>query len=84
MGTTPLHQCRCVQDSHTLAPFQDIQLIVDRSIDKIAAQLDSSHDGVAILGIRAHIMVTEIGSKANGGDLQPLKFAEMLLCDSSL
>src|SRR5215216_2930102 len=29
-------------------------------------------------------MLTKIGSKANGGDLQPLKFAEMLLCDNSL
>jgi len=61
-----------------------LKAIIDSGIDKIAAQLDSSYDGVAILGIRAHIMLTEIGSKANGGDLQPLKFAEMLLCDSSL
>jgi hypothetical protein len=61
-----------------------LKAIIDSGIDKIAAQLDSSHDGVAILGIRAHIMLTKIGSKANGGDLQPLKFAEMLLCDSSL
>src|SRR5215813_3274483 len=61
-----------------------LKAIVDGGIDEIAAQLNSSHDGVAILGIRARIMLTQIGSKTNGGDLQSMQFAEMLLCDRTL